>query len=289
MLTKFDDSKRAVVNLMARENIVAQIVDGTETAKFNPVTRVLILPNWTGLSVEQCDLLMSHEVGHALFSDSKLDLSKVSTGLFSYLNIIEDARIERRMKGAFPGLAPTFYKGYRDFHANGPILKGTSDALINPKTGAAVPIASLKLIDRINLHYKIGAFCKVPFTAEERVWLSRIDRASSTEECLRIAKELHKQQKESNTPQPKNNPSSTPEQSKSPKSHDNDESEGQGDDQDGSDGDSAGDDSQDSDSDSADGDSGKSDDESDESDDESKSGQAGDEESDDSADGKGDS
>lgn len=196
MLTKFDDSKRAVANLMARENITCQVVDGAPTALFNPKTRVLIVPNWTGLTVEQCDLLMSHEIGHALFTDRNVNLKDLPKGLFTYLNVVEDARIERRMKGAFPGLAPTFYRGYRDFHANGPILQGTKDALIHPKTGAAVPVAGMKLIDRINLHYKIGAFVNVPFTAEERLWLAKIDKSSSTEECLAIARALYAEQKE---------------------------------------------------------------------------------------------
>ena len=96
MLEFFDDSKRGVANLMARENITVQVVDGLDTAKFSPELRILQVPNWTGLTVEQCDLLMSHEVGHALFTDRKVP--KISKGLFSYLNIVEDARIERRMK-----------------------------------------------------------------------------------------------------------------------------------------------------------------------------------------------
>lgn len=207
MLSLFDDSKRAVANLMARENITVQVIDGLDTAKFNPSTRILQVPNWTGLTVEQCDLLMSHEVGHALFTDATLDYTGIKPGLFSYLNIIEDARIERRLKGAFPGLAPTFYKGYREFHANGPILKGTTTALYHPKTGAEIKIASMKLIDRINLHYKIGAFVTVPFTATERAWIAKIDKASSTAECLEIARALYQEQKEQD--QQSQNPSNT--------------------------------------------------------------------------------
>lgn len=212
MLHKFDESKRAVANLMARENITVQVVSGADTAKFNPTTRVLIVPNWVGLTIEQCDLLMSHEIGHALFTDRKMDISKISKGLFTYLNIIEDARIERKMKAAFPGIGPTFFKGYREFHANGPILKGTTDSLINPKTGDHVTIASMKLIDRINLYYKIGAFAKCPISADEAKWIARIDRATSTDDCLAIARDMHKEQKESDKKeQPKNNPSNAPE------------------------------------------------------------------------------
>ena len=224
MLEFFDDSKRGVANLMARENITVQVVDGLDTAKFSPELRILQVPNWTGLTVEQCDLLMSHEVGHALFTDRKVP--KISKGLFSYLNIVEDARIERRMKSAFPGLAPTFFKGYREFHANGPILKGTNDSLINPKTGAAVKIATMRLIDRINLHYKIGAFATVPFTAAEKTILARIDRATSTTECLEIAKELWEADKKPEQQEAPKNPSNQKNPTKSPKQENTDEKDG---------------------------------------------------------------
>jgi hypothetical protein len=238
MLDLFNDSKRAVANLMARENITVQVIDGLDTAKFSPELRILQVPNWTGLTVEQCDLLMSHEIGHGLFT-SRTAGKGLKPGLFSYLNIIEDARIERRMKGAFPGLAPTFFKGYREFHTNGPILKGTNTALINPKTGEQVAIASMKLIDRINLHYKIGAFATVPFTAEERVWLSRIDKATSTEDCLTIARELHKLAKERDTKEQQQNPSNQPNPSKGPKQEETEESDSDNSqDQDASDGES---------------------------------------------------
>ncbi|MDE2104002.1 MAG: hypothetical protein KGL39_42590 [Patescibacteria group bacterium] len=251
MLEKFDDSKRAVANLMARENITVQVVDGLDTAKFSPELRILQVPNWTNLSTEQCDLLMSHEIGHALFTDRKIGKG-ISKGLFSYLNIIEDARIERRMKGAFPGLAPTFYKGYREFHADGPILKGTQDSLENPKTKTLVKIASMRLIDRINLHYKIGAFATVPFTADEKAILARIDRATSTQECLDIATELWNADKHQENKQDKQNPTDKLQ----PKPQDTDESDEQdGDDQNASDGESTDGDESDSDETDGDGDS----------------------------------
>lgn len=257
MLEKFDDSKRAVANLMARENITVQVVDGLDTAKFSPELRILQIPNWTGLSTEQCDLLMSHEIGHALFTDRKLSTKKISKGLFSYLNIVEDTRIERRMKAAFPGLAPTFYKGYREFHANGPILKGTQDSLYNPKTGTSVKIASMRLIDRINLHYKIGAFATVPFTAAEKAILAKIDRATSTADCLEIAKELWEADKKPEQKEQNQNPSNTQKPKNSPKQENTDEKDesNDSDDQDASDGESQDGDKSESDDNEGDGDS----------------------------------
>lgn len=201
----FDDSKRAVANLMARENISVQIVDGAPTASFDPITRVLTIPAWNSLTVDQIDMLMAHEIGHALFSDNTIyeKIAKDKKSLFSYVNVVEDARIERKMKSSFPGLARTFYNGYREFHTDGPIFKGDVEHLFNPKTGEPKLIADMKLIDRINLYYKIGAFCRVSFSPEERVWIDRIDRCGSMDQAIAIARDLHKLAKETEKPEPK--------------------------------------------------------------------------------------
>lgn len=197
MLEKFDDSKRAVANLMARENITVQVIDGLNTAKFDCERRVLSIPNWLSLTVDQCDVLMSHEIGHALFTDPKFFESakgKTMRGkatLQRYWNCIEDARIERKIRTAFPGLQRTFFNGYREFHSNGPIFKGTSTGLFNDKTGEEFPVGKMHLVDRINVFYKVGAFMKVPFAPEERVWLNRVDQCASTEQSFDIAKMLY--------------------------------------------------------------------------------------------------
>lgn len=119
----YDDSSRAVAKLMARENITVQVIDGLKTADFDPVTRLLRLPNWPGLTKDQLDLLIGHEVGHALYTDTSYlktimnanGKGKMSPGLMSYFNVIEDTRIERKMRSAFPGLRKSFYDGYKQF------------------------------------------------------------------------------------------------------------------------------------------------------------------------------
>jgi hypothetical protein len=162
------------------------------------VSRVMRVPNWQGLTKDQTDVLIGHEMGHALFTDNSIyeSLAKDNKrGLFTYLNVVEDARIDRKMKRAYPGLQRVYFNGMRQFHANGPIFKGGADFMFD-KDGKPYPVASMKLIDRINLHYKVGAFVKVPFTADERVWLDRIDRAADTDDALAIARALHRLSKE---------------------------------------------------------------------------------------------
>ena len=289
----FDDSKRIVANLMARENITVQTVDGIPTASFNPVTRVLSIPAWAGLTVEQVDTLMSHEIGHALFSDDSIyaKIAKDKKSLFTYVNVVEDARIERKMRESFPGLSRVFFNGYQKFTTDGPIFKiADRDHLINHRTGEAVAIASMKLIDRLNTYYKIGAFVNVPFDATERIWIDKIDRCGSMDQAIEIARQLHQLAREQD--QQNQNPSNeqNPEQSKSkdqqPQTEESGDDAGDSQDQDASDSqddqDGEGSESDDESSESEAGD------ESDESD-ESKGSESGDDESDDESDESGSS
>jgi hypothetical protein len=230
LLDRFNDSKRAVANLMARENITVQVVDGAKTAMFDTVRRVLTIPNWRDMTVDQCDLLIAHEIGHALFTNTSFIKNlkdQPSKGLHSYFNIVEDARIERKMKNSFPGLARVFYNGYREFHANGPIFKGDQTTLTDPRTGTRVTVATMKMIDRVNLHYKIGAFVTVPFSEAERPFLARIDKCASVEEAMVIARDLQKfakdQDRAEQTPPPPPAQPEQPEQSEPEQSEPSDE------------------------------------------------------------------
>jgi hypothetical protein len=209
--TSFDDSKRALAKLMARENITVQIVDNIPTANFNPTTRILQIPNWPTLTPDQLDLLIGHEVGHALWSDisyietivaakkaAKAAKQKASaSGLMTYFNVIEDTRIERKMRNAFPGLRRSFFQGYQQFMKTGPLFEMNSKGdFVHPTTRQAMPIAKMRLIDRINIEYKLGAFVQVPFSAEEREWFKRIDACTSMQDAFKVAEALYREAKE---------------------------------------------------------------------------------------------
>lgn len=173
-----DEQKRGLARLLARENITVRH-DNVATAMFNIQTRELLLPKWTGITVDQYDLLIGHEVGHALYTDkARLDLLKSSKAFHSYVNVLEDTRIERRIKEAFPGLRGSFLRGYKDFATNGPLFKDLK------------PMDEYSFIDRINLHYKIGAHVTVPFSPEEIAILKRIDTLRTFEEVVAMAREL---------------------------------------------------------------------------------------------------
>ena len=59
--------KSQLAKLLATEDLVVEHKQ-CETAQFNVHTRVLTLPMWEKASDRVYDMLVSHEVGHALFT-----------------------------------------------------------------------------------------------------------------------------------------------------------------------------------------------------------------------------
>ena len=182
-LTHLDETKRGLAKLLARENILVRHAN-VPTAMFNVENRELLLPKFETISVDQYDLLIGHEVGHAKYSSEPeaLELLKSCAafpGLHTYVNVLEDTRIERLMKTEYPGLRGSFRRGYADFANYGPLFQITE------------PIATFSFIDRINIEYKVGAHYAVTFSNEERAILARVDALDSFRAVYQLAKELY--------------------------------------------------------------------------------------------------
>ena len=115
--------------LLATEDIVVERHSGAPTAAFDVKGRVLVLPTWKEMSTELYDMLVGHEVGHALYTPAEhdgMELPELLTDIAgnggdemlvkALLNIVEDARIERMMQDKFPGLKRDFVAAYDDLH-----------------------------------------------------------------------------------------------------------------------------------------------------------------------------
>ena len=110
------EAKSNLARLMATENLVIE-ERNVPTAYFDTQSRILTVPILNGnLSSHLYDLLLGHEVGHALetpsdgWHDSIVE-HKVNK---SILNVCEDVRIEKKIKRRFPGLKPSFVRGYAE-------------------------------------------------------------------------------------------------------------------------------------------------------------------------------
>ena len=189
MIQLQNSNKDILAKLMATENINV-IHKNIPTAYFDVKNRVLACPMLKGdISSELYDLFMGHEVGHALntpaegWHDVVSDKGMTFKG---YLNVIEDIRIEKKIKDKYPGLRKSFFAGYKELDQ--------MDFFGLKKAGK--DISEYGFIDRINLHYKIGAQARVEFSDEEMVYIKRCDKLETFEEVMELALELFENKQE---------------------------------------------------------------------------------------------
>ena len=163
--------KGQLAKLLATENLTIEHRKVT-TAYFDVEKRILCLPIWKSASNTVYDLLVGHEVGHALFTPA----DSLNGADRSFVNVLEDARIERMMKVKYPGLRNTFFKGYQELWNDG--FFGVSDD----------DIEQLSLIDRMNLFFKGNS--SLDFDSEEQVWVDRAATTKTFQDVLDLARDM---------------------------------------------------------------------------------------------------
>ena len=171
-------NKSTIAKLLSEEDIHV-VYKQMDTAYFNPKDRELGLPIWdeskTTADVE--DLMVCHEIAHALWTPlDMLEKAQVRKINHSFVNIVEDARIERMVQDKYRGSVAVFNRGYRDLTALD--FFGIGD----------VDVSTLNLIDRINLFFKKQ---KVEFSTEEKVWVKRVAETKTPDDVLDLAEELY--------------------------------------------------------------------------------------------------
>ena len=173
-------NKSTLAKLLAEEDIFV-VHKQMETAYFNSKSRELGLPIWKDEDMTKniYDLMVGHEIGHALWTPlDMLEKAAVRKINHSFVNIIEDARIEKFAKRKYPGLVGVFKRGYADLTEKD--FFGTSGKDVN----------SYNLIDRINIFFK-GGDTNIEFSDEEKVWVDRVSKVETEDEVLDLAEELY--------------------------------------------------------------------------------------------------
>lgn len=174
------DTKSILAKLMATENLTVE-QRKVPTASFDVKNRVLTLPILDkNISNDVYDLFIGHEVGHALYTpieEMKFALEEGRVNM-SVVNIVEDSRIERKIKNRYPGLRNSFNRAYKELNEKN--FFGTEGNDIN----------SYNLIDRINLHCKVGAHQAIYFTDEERELLKEVESTETYTEVIEVSKKL---------------------------------------------------------------------------------------------------
>jgi len=172
-------SKSNLARLLATENINVQYVK-TPTASFHVGTRTLTLPVINDMTNDMHDLFIGHEVGHAIFTPVEYGSVQdgMPSGFGTFLNVVEDARIERQIKDRYPGLKRSFSKGYQDF------MRMDFFGVKNKN------LDGLLLIDRINLHFKIGSMLSLDFDSTEQSFVDKVETCNTFDDVVRVSKEI---------------------------------------------------------------------------------------------------
>lgn len=170
--------------LLATENLTV-VRAPVQTASFDIQARVLTLPVWKDMTPEIEDMLVGHEVAHALYTGEEyIKPIEANPKMMGYLNILEDVRIEKLIKRKYPGLRKRMNEGYRQL--NDRDFFGVSK----------MPLDKLNLIDKINLYFKAGFQCGVSFDQDEKNLVNRAERTETIQDVIDLAEDIYKFSKE---------------------------------------------------------------------------------------------
>ncbi len=175
--------KSQLAKLLATEDLIVEHKQ-VETASFNVESRVLVLPLWEKASSEVYDMLVAHEVGHALFTPCEDWLDRYPEIPPSFVNVVEDARIEKLMKRKYAGLPKTFFTGYKE-------LQGMDFFKLSD-----IDVNEMGIADRLNLYFKIGNFIDIDFTDYEKTLVSMVKSAETFDDVLEYSKVIWEYAKE---------------------------------------------------------------------------------------------
>ena len=172
-------NKSTIAKLLSEEDINVVQKQAT-TASFDVKNRELVLPIWKDdMSDNIADLLVCHEIGHALYTSENMLNKMIERKIEkTFVNVIEDARIEKMVQQKYAGSRSVFLKGYKELIDKD--FFGTKDK----------DISKMNLIDRINLHYK--SVSNVPFAEQEKIWVEKVGNVKTEDDVLNLAEELYK-------------------------------------------------------------------------------------------------
>jgi hypothetical protein len=171
--------KSNLAKLLATENIQV-LQNQVKTASFDVKDRVLTIPFFQHNDNNVIDMLIAHEVSHALHTPSKSwqDMKDRSDEFRSFVNVLEDTRIDKLIQKKYPGVVQNYLKGFDS------LLKenffGTKDRNLN----------DYSLIDRINLWYKSSKTLPITFKPKEKVFINAIEKLKTFKDVLKLAEDI---------------------------------------------------------------------------------------------------
>ena len=176
--------KSNLAKLLANENITIQH-NNVKTASFDVKNRVLTLPIFKEKSGDVYDMLIAHECAHALWTPYEQWQGIDNAELRSYVNVLEDCRIDLLIQAKYPGVVRNYQNGFDILEKQN--FFGIAGKDINKE---------FMIIDKINLRSKSLQRMPFIFSSEDKSWLAKVDALKTFDDVLVLAKELLDWQKE---------------------------------------------------------------------------------------------
>lgn len=173
------EQKSLLAKLMAAEDLIIRQAK-VDTACFDVKNRVLTVPILDKeMSKDVYDLFMGHESAHAIWTPLEgMKKAKNQKVNMSVLNVVEDARIERRIKTKFPGIKTPFINAYQILYSDDFFETEGKD------------LNEFNFIDRLNLHCKVGASLALKFDEEERKLLEEVENTQTFDDVIEVTKKI---------------------------------------------------------------------------------------------------
>jgi len=173
------ESKKILAKLLAEESIIVEERNtANKEAFFDVENRLLVIPAFNDeVSNDVVDLMISHEVGHALITSNDVWQDAIIEKKINktILNVVEDKRVEDHIKRRYPGLKPIFVRGYKE------LMQKDFFGL------SKVDIDEINLADKINLYTKVGFIPGIEFDEEEQAILDRVENVSTFDDVIAVA------------------------------------------------------------------------------------------------------
>lgn len=174
-----------LARLLAAENLTVVHNPKIRTAMFQPESRILTLPILADMTSEIYKWFVMHESAHAIWTKINVHdhSKKMGEVPFVFINVTEDARIEKLIKKKFPGTIKYAYNFYKEMSSEEKDFFGIKERF--EKEGKT--IEDYTLIDRINLHFKLRGLKTVPFNKEEMQFVKMVDDQVTFDDAVNSA------------------------------------------------------------------------------------------------------
>jgi len=173
-------NKHVFANLLAKENMTI-VHDPSAKTAYIGTDRVITLPVLKDMTGYMYDVFLSHEISHALHTPLE-ECKEFDKNFFTFVNITEDARIEKLIQKKFPGLTRQYKEFYTTIHNKEYDFFGIHKDNLD--------ISKLSLIDRINLEFKIGGSVDIPFSKEEEYFVNLVENEITFDDAVNAAQEI---------------------------------------------------------------------------------------------------